>query len=57
MIRLFFRTLRRIIGPFMLLGDKLTTPKGVVVQRKLNDNSIRSQINWRYINSRPARSA
>lgn len=28
-IRLFFRTLRRIIGPIMLLMDKITTPKGV----------------------------
>ena len=28
-IRLFFRTIRRIIGPFMLLGDKITTPKGI----------------------------
>lgn len=28
-IRLFFRTLRRIIGPIMLLIDKLTTPKGI----------------------------
>ena len=28
-IRLFFRTIRRIIGPIMLLADKLTTPKGV----------------------------
>ena len=28
-IRLFFRTIRRVIGPFMLLGDKITTPKGV----------------------------
>lgn len=28
-IRLFFRTLRRIIGPIMLLVDKLTTPKGI----------------------------
>ena len=28
-IRLFFRTVRRIIGPIMLLGDKITTPKGV----------------------------
>jgi len=28
-IRLFFRTIRRIIGPIMLLIDKLTTPKGV----------------------------
>lgn len=29
-IRLFFRTVRRIIGPIMLLIDKLTTPKGVM---------------------------
>ena len=28
-IRTFFRTLRRIIGPIMLLIDKLTTPRGV----------------------------
>ncbi len=28
-IRIFFRTLRRIIGPIMLLIDKLTTPKGI----------------------------
>lgn len=28
-IRLFFRTVRRIIGPIMLLIDKLTTPKGI----------------------------
>ena len=28
-IRLFFRTIRRVIGPFMLLGDKITTPKGI----------------------------
>ena len=30
LIRLFFRTVRRIIGPIMLLIDKLTTPKGIV---------------------------
>lgn len=29
LIRLFFRTVRRIIGPVMLLLDKLTTPKGI----------------------------
>jgi len=29
-VRIFFRTLRRILGPFILLLDKLTTPKGVV---------------------------
>ena len=28
-IRLFFRTLRRVIGPFLLLGEKLTAPKGI----------------------------
>lgn len=29
LIRMFFRTVRRIIGPIMLLLDKLTTPRGV----------------------------
>ncbi|MDQ1314603.1 MAG: hypothetical protein QG662_712 [Pseudomonadota bacterium] len=29
-IRLFFRTLRAILGPFLLLGDWLTRPKGIV---------------------------
>ncbi|MEX1057250.1 MAG: glutaredoxin [Natronospirillum sp.] len=28
-IRLFFRTLRRLLTPFMLLNEKLTTPKPV----------------------------
>jgi glutaredoxin len=30
LIRLFFRTLRAILGPFLLLGNWLTRPKGVV---------------------------
>ena len=29
-VRLFFRTLRAVLGPFMLLGNRLTRPKGVV---------------------------
>lgn len=29
LIRLFFRTLRRLLGPIILLVDKITTPKGV----------------------------
>ncbi len=29
-IRLFFRTLRIILGPFMLLGEALSAPKGIV---------------------------
>ena len=29
LIRVFFRTVRRIVGPIMLLLDKLTSPKGV----------------------------
>ena len=28
--RLFFRTLRLILGPFMLAWEKLSTPKGVI---------------------------
>jgi len=42
-IRLFFRTIRRILGPFMLLGDKITTPKGIQrpadEQEKLNETT------------------
>lgn len=42
-IRLFFRTLRRIIGPVMLFIDWLTTPKGVQrpaqVQEKVDQNT------------------
>ena len=29
-IRLFFKTVRAIVGPVMLLGDRITRPKGVV---------------------------
>jgi len=29
-IRLFFKTLRAILGPFLLLADWLTRPKGIV---------------------------
>jgi len=29
-IRLFFKTLRLILGPFLLLGNWLTQPKGIV---------------------------
>lgn len=40
-IRLFFRTVRRIIGPIMLLVDRLTTPKGIerpaAEQQRLNE--------------------
>lgn len=42
-IRLFFRTLRRIIGPIMLFVDWLTTPKGVErppkEQEKIDQNT------------------
>jgi glutaredoxin len=30
LIRLFFKTLRAILGPFLLLGDWLTRPKGIM---------------------------
>ena len=29
-IRLFFKTLRALLGPFLLLGNWLTQPKGIV---------------------------
>ena len=30
LIRSFFKTLRLVIGPFLLLGEWLTAPKGMV---------------------------
>ncbi|MBE0511327.1 MAG: glutathione S-transferase N-terminal domain-containing protein [Gammaproteobacteria bacterium] len=30
LIRAFFRTLRLVLSPFMIVGEKLTTPKGMV---------------------------
>jgi glutaredoxin len=30
LIRLFFRTLRAVLGPFLLLGNWLTRPRGIV---------------------------
>lgn len=30
LIRLFFKTLRIVLGPFLLLGNWLTQPKGIV---------------------------
>jgi len=42
-IRIFFRTLRRIIGPIMLLIDKITTPRGIMhpaeKQKRLNQTT------------------
>jgi len=31
-IRYFFRLVRLILMPFMIIGEKLTTPKGVAVR-------------------------
>ena len=43
LIRLFFRSIRRILGPIILLVDKITTPKGVkrpaAEQEKLNQTT------------------
>lgn len=40
-VRLFFKTLRRILGPILLLLDWITTPKGVkrgaVAQQAVNE--------------------
>jgi glutaredoxin len=30
LIRLFFKTVRRVLGPFLLLWERLTTPRGIV---------------------------
>jgi len=42
LIRFFFRTVRRILGPIMLLLDKLTTPKGI--RRQAADQQQLDQI-------------
>lgn len=40
-IKLFFRTLRAVIGPFVLLNEAITAPKGVLrqpeEQQRVND--------------------
>lgn len=42
-IRLFFKTIRAILGPLMLLVEKLTTPKGVIrspqAQQSINEQT------------------
>jgi len=47
LIRLFFRTLRRIIGPIMLLVNKITMPKGV--ERADNEQQKLDEITKNYI--------
>ena len=41
--RYFFRTLRIVLGPFMLLGELLTSPKGIersaAAQQKVDEES------------------
>ena len=54
LIRLFFRTVRRIIGPIMLLIDKLTTPKGIQrpndEQQQLDAMNARRAVPFRQAN-------
>ncbi|MDO9636361.1 MAG: glutaredoxin [Thiobacillus sp.] len=45
LIRLFFKTLRAVLGPFLLLGNWLTRPKGMVrppVEQQAIDARTRS---------------
>jgi hypothetical protein len=44
-VRLFFRTLRAILGPFLLLGDRLTRPKGIVRPPPSSRPSTRARSN------------
>ena len=48
LIRAFFRTLRRVLTPFMLLGDALTSPKGVQrepeAQRRVDEACTRLRL-------------
>lgn len=50
-IRAFFKTLRLIIGPFMLLGEFVTRPKGIArppVQQAEVDRQCRSLVLYQY---------
>jgi len=50
-IRLFFRTLRRVLGPFMLIWERLSRPTGLVrtpAQQALVDQQCRSLVLYQF---------
>ena len=50
-IKIFFKTIRLIIGPIMLLADKITTPKGVKrppEQQQKIDNEARNLVLYQF---------
>jgi len=50
-IRLFFRTLRRVLGPFMLIWERLSRPIGLVrtpAQQALVDQQCRSLVLYQF---------
>ena len=49
--KIFFKTIRLIIGPIMLLADKITTPKGVKrppEQQQKIDNEARNLVLYQF---------
>ena len=51
LIRLFFKTLRLIIGPILLISDWITTPKGVErssEKQQLIDNDARKLVLYQF---------
>lgn len=50
-IRMFFKTLRIVIGPLMLIGERITRPKGVLRQpaaQESVDQQCRSLVLYQY---------
>lgn len=50
-VRTFFRTLRLVLSPFMLLGEKLSTPKGMerpVEAQQRVDQECRSLVLYQF---------
>lgn len=49
--KIFFKTLRLVLTPFMLLGEKMTTPKGVVRQPEVQqriDQQCKSMVIYQF---------
>ena len=53
-IRYFFRTLRLILTPFVLLSEKLGTGKRLERSAKEQQNMDTEANSWRYTSSKPA---
>ena len=53
-IRYFFKTLRIVLGPFMLLKERLQRPAGWCAHPRRNKALTRSAKAWCFTTTRPA---